>query len=157
MSPSLVLWAGAAATLVTGAAAELTLDERVNLYINFGATALAPGRYDCKAWVGLFAANGTAAAPGAPFARGSDELMKDCTGTRALFNSLTAVSELVLPVPPGPAPARLAFQWRIVGTKAQGGGLVNIPAVSTMELDGAGKITAAADYFDPSPLLGGAR
>ena len=70
MSPSLVLWAGAAATLVTGAAAELTLDERVNLYINFGATALAPGRYDCKAWVGLFAANGTAAAPGAPLVVG---------------------------------------------------------------------------------------
>ena len=40
-----------------------------------------------------------------------------------------------------------------MGTKADGGAMVNIPAVTTWELDEQGLIAMAEDYFDPSPLL----
>ena len=124
-------------------------EDMVEQYVNFGAVAKSPDRYDCKKWVALFTENGTASAPGAPPASGSKELFGDCEGTRGLFNQLYAFQTRILPV----GTSRLAFEWNIVGVLNSTGASVHVPAITTWEMDSSGgKIQHAKDFFDPTPL-----
>ena len=135
-------------------ATSLPLSDMIDTYANFGATPTNPTAYDCNKWVEQFTADGTASAPGTPVAKGTSALQDTCKGTAALFAQLAAFAEITIPVLP-PLGSRVAFSWRIVGIESRSGSRVSIPAISTWELNKEGKITAAVDYFDPSPLGGG--
>ena len=80
-------------------AASSPLDDRIATYVNFGAPASSPTKFDCAKWVALFSPNGTAIAPGAPPSTGAAALRQDCEGTHSLFSSLTAFAEIAIPAP----------------------------------------------------------
>lgn len=128
------------------------ISDVVETYVNFGAPTKTPDAFDCDAWASLFSADGTADAPGAPQSKGTAALKGDCEVTRGLFAHLYAHPVDIHAVPKGMG-NRVAFSWWIAGTLNATGARVSVPAMTTWQLDEAGKITAAVDYFDPSSLM----
>lgn len=156
-----------AGTLATPAECLPVSEFTVHAYLNFGSTRAQPLKWNCDAWVALFAPNGTASTPGAPTAVGSTQLLEACETITSSFKVLLANpsgSDGIQPVfrADGKTLDSIAFSWKIIGTATSDGSYVGIPAISTLEFNSNGKISRAKDFFDssllpPATIVRGAR